>query len=107
MASPSWSVAEQLVDKHRTYELAERLGIVAPRTVLPGSADEVEQIAADFPYPCVVKPRLSHLYRDAFGVKMTKVNGPEELVAAWRRADEERESGSWYRTTSRVPRAGA
>ena len=88
VASPSWSVAERFVDKHRTYALAERLGIAAPRTVLPTSAEELEQIATDFPYPCVVKPRLSHLYRDAFGVKMTKASGPEGLVATWRRAEQ-------------------
>jgi len=88
VASPSWTVTEHFVDKHRTYELAERLGVPAPRTVLPTSVEEVEQIAPDFPYPCVVKPRLSHLYRDAFGVKMTKAGDPEELLAAWRQAEE-------------------
>jgi D-aspartate ligase len=88
VAAPPWSVAEQFVDKHRTYALAERLGVAAPRTARPSSADEVAQIAADFPYPCVVKPRLSHEYRDAFGVKMTKVSGPEELMATWQRAEQ-------------------
>jgi D-aspartate ligase len=86
VATPAWPVAEQFLDKHLTYALAERLGVAAPRTVLPASEEELERIAQDFPYPCVVKPRLSHLYRDAFGVKMTKANGPEELVATWRRA---------------------
>jgi predicted ATP-grasp superfamily ATP-dependent carboligase len=86
LATPSWAVAEQFIDKHRTYALAERLGVTVPKTVLPESEEELAGIAPDLPYPCVVKPRLSHLYRDAFGVKMTKVHGPKGLVATWRRA---------------------
>lgn len=36
----------------------------------------------------MLKPRLSHLYRDTFGVKMTKARNPEQLISAWRRSEQ-------------------
>jgi D-aspartate ligase len=87
VACPPWPVVERFLDKHLTYECARELGVPLPLTVLPGSAEELERLAANLPYPVVVKPRLGHLYRDAFGVKLTKASDRGELVSAWRRSE--------------------
>jgi predicted ATP-grasp superfamily ATP-dependent carboligase len=56
-----------LLDKDRAYDIAVAAGVTVPwtRTVTP-SAD-VAAVAAEAPYPCVVKPVLSHVFRDHFG----------------------------------------
>jgi D-aspartate ligase len=87
VACPSWTVAERFLDKRLTYELAEELDIAIPPTVIARSLKELEGLAGELLYPCVLKPRLSHLYRDAFGIKGTKARNLEELIAAWRQSD--------------------
>jgi biotin carboxylase len=44
-------------DKHLTRELAGAAGVPQPRSALVGSADEAAQVAAEFGYPVVLKPR--------------------------------------------------
>ena len=88
VACPDWSVAERYIDKRYTYELAERLGVPIPRTVVPESAAEVERYAATAAYPCLVKPRESHLYAPRFGEKVTVVRSAAELRAAYAAAAE-------------------
>jgi D-aspartate ligase len=86
VACPGWPVAERFLDKRATYELATRLAVPFPETILPSSEEELERMTSEFPFPCIVKPRFSHVYRDAFGVKMTKVSDRVELLSAWRRS---------------------
>ncbi len=82
VAAPEWSVAERFIDKRHTYELADRLGIPIPRTLAPDGAADVERYARQAAYPCLVKPRESHLYAPRFGEKVTVVRSPAELRAA-------------------------
>jgi D-aspartate ligase len=86
VACPQWPVVQRFLDKQATYELAERLAVPLPKTLLPASEEELKRMIPELPFPCIVKPRLSHLYRDAFGVKMTKVSDRAELLSAWRRS---------------------
>jgi D-aspartate ligase len=88
VACPPWPVAELFIDKHRTYSLAEEHGIAAPRTMLPRSREEFLRGSVEFTGPCVLKPRMSHVYRDAFGVKMTKGSNAGELLGQWKRAEQ-------------------
>ncbi len=83
-----WEVSERFIDKRHTYELAERLGVPAPRTVVPGSVDDLEAARDMLQFPCLVKPRESHRYVEVFGRKMVKVHNYGEMLEAFREADD-------------------
>jgi len=80
-------IVERFLDKWETAQLAERHGVPAPLTFIPESMADLERRRDQLAYPCVVKPRDSHLFYRVFGKKMDKVEGFDELVAAWRAAD--------------------
>jgi D-aspartate ligase len=77
---------EALLDKWRTHEVAERAGVPAPATVVPRSVGDLEEHRAALRFPCLVKPRVGHLYYERFGRKMTKVNDFDALLSAYREA---------------------
>ena len=87
VACMTWPVVERFIDKRRTYELANRIGVPAPRTAVPRDTTEVERCGDELGYPCLLKPSHGHLYRSRFGRKLVKAEGPDELLAAWREAD--------------------
>jgi predicted ATP-grasp superfamily ATP-dependent carboligase len=86
VACPAPEVAQLFLDKLRTSEVAERAGVAAPRTADPTTADELDALAGELTYPCLVKPRESFRYSRAFGVKMHRVEDAAQLRTAWRRA---------------------
>ncbi len=80
---PEHEVIETLMDKRRFSELARSSGFPVPVTLFSGSADELEKVAAQAPYPCIVKP----LYRTAFWSQMVppekkvmKAESPRDLL---------------------------
>jgi D-aspartate ligase len=75
---------ESVLDKRRTYEVAERNGIPAPKTFTPTSFDELRECGRVLKFPCVVKPTSTYPHFATFGRKMTKVNDASELALAWR-----------------------
>ena len=56
---PTESAYEWCFDKRKTYELAERLAIPLPRQVIAGTVAAIEEIAASFGMPLVLKPAAS------------------------------------------------
>ncbi|GAA4914475.1 putative ATP-grasp superfamily ATP-dependent carboligase [Actinomycetospora succinea] len=88
VACPTEPVARTFLDKRITSEVAERAGVEAPRTVSPGSYDELELLIERLRLPCLVKPAESYRYNRAFGVKMKRVHTPDELRTAWGEAHE-------------------
>jgi D-aspartate ligase len=52
-----------MLDKSRTYELANAHGIATPSTILLRTAADAAHIADGLSYPCMLKPRHSHLFR--------------------------------------------
>lgn len=89
VACPDWEVTRQIIDKQFTHVLAERLGVDAPKTLVPHSVAEVKAYAAEVEFPCLVKPCQSHLFFRAFGTKMIRVQSPAEML-------------DWYRQSSEV-----
>jgi len=65
-------------DKQATSGLAANLGIAVPRTFCPKDRAELEYLARDLGYPCVIKPRKS-----AGGVGMSLVSSPGALLDAF------------------------
>jgi predicted ATP-grasp superfamily ATP-dependent carboligase len=61
-ALPEAGVTEWALDKAKTLRLAQRLGVPAPRTVFREDHASDEEFAAAVPYPCVLKPRMSHYW---------------------------------------------
>jgi len=83
VAAPAWSVAAAFIDKSQTYALAQDAGIPMPETIVPASREEAERSATRMTYPCLIKPSVGHLYRTAFGRKMTLVDDTEALLSAY------------------------
>ena len=76
---PTWEVAERFIDKRHTYDLAAELGIAIPGTLVPESPKDLEAYASKLEFPCLVKPRESHLWSARLGGKFTVVNSLEEM----------------------------
>ncbi|MBV9582987.1 MAG: ATP-grasp domain-containing protein [Chloroflexi bacterium] len=66
------------LDKAPLMQLASRLGIPHPRTVLPASLEEVLPLSRGLRFPLVVKPRAS-----SAGRGIAYVAAREDLVGAW------------------------
>jgi D-aspartate ligase len=62
--------------------------VAAPRSILPSGFEQVEELAGNLSYPCLVKPRSSYQYTRAFGAKMRRVETPAQLLSAWRSAED-------------------
>lgn len=86
VACTEWEITERFIDKKQTYALAERIGVPAPKTVLPQSVEDVEKYGQAMEYPCLVKPCQGHRYYAAFGEKMVRVDSFDQMLAAYRLA---------------------
>jgi predicted ATP-grasp superfamily ATP-dependent carboligase len=82
---PGWEVTEKIIDKSKTYEFAEKLGIPVPETFTPTDYDDVTRIAKTIPYPCLIKPTHSHLFSPIYKVKLFKVMTAKDLLRHARR----------------------
>ena len=83
VACPEWDVVEKIVDKRYTYELAADLGIAVPRTLVPESRRDLDRFEREIQYPCLIKPRQSHLYWPVFKSKLAMVNTKAEMHTAY------------------------
>jgi len=86
VACTEWNITEQFIDKKRTYALADAIGVPAPKTTIPNSAEDVERYSRTIQYPCLVKPCQSHRYYDRFKRKMTRVENLGQMLAAYQEA---------------------
>ncbi len=86
VACPDWTICQKYIEKIYTYELADKLGIPAPKTLIPTSEADVFKYAEQIDFPCLIKPSQSHLFYAHFGKKMFPVDNPEDLIATYRSA---------------------
>ena len=75
--TPRWDVVKWAWDKRNTYQLAERLGIPAPRTWYPRSKDDLDEI--DGTFPLVVKPAIKEHFFYATKAKAWRAESRDEL----------------------------
>jgi predicted ATP-grasp superfamily ATP-dependent carboligase len=75
---PDIAHIEKVHDKGSLAEYAMGLGLSIPRTWLPRSAEELEEMAREIPVPAFVKLRTS-----AAGVGIAMVRSTEEMVSTW------------------------
>lgn len=78
-----------VLDKQRTAEVAERLGVSIPRTWCPADVDEAAALAPSLPYPVIVKPRQTNFLSDGHLIKADYivVDAAARLATAWRAVD--------------------
>ena len=71
-----------MLNKLSTYEAATAAGVPTPRYWVASAEhpDEVERVATEAIFPVIVKPRLSHVYESATGIKLIVANDPSELT---------------------------
>lgn len=86
LACPDWNLVNLVVDKKRTYCLADECGIPAPKTMVPDSEVDVKDFCDSIGYPCLIKPCFSHRYYDHFNKKMTRVENLSQALSAFREA---------------------
>jgi predicted ATP-grasp superfamily ATP-dependent carboligase len=83
-----WAVAEKYIDKRHTYDLAAELGIPIPRTLVPEGPGDLDAFAAEVGFPCLVKPRESHLWAARLGGKFTLATSLPEMHESYAAASE-------------------
>jgi predicted ATP-grasp superfamily ATP-dependent carboligase len=77
VTTPDWETTRVVWDKTYTYQLAEKLGIPAPKT---WSVNNVEQLPALYPHlPLAIKPAIKENFFYATGDKAWRVETPQQL----------------------------
>jgi len=76
-----------MLDKGKTYALADKLGIPAPRTFIIETAADLRQASDRINYPCALKPRHGHVFRRHIDGKLLVIKTEAELTQAFERLD--------------------
>jgi predicted ATP-grasp superfamily ATP-dependent carboligase len=83
MATPDLPVLTTFLEKSKLYALADGCGVPHPRTFSPSTAGELEAIAGQVTYPCILKPVYSHAFHEIFKKKMFHARDRSELAEAF------------------------
>lgn len=75
-----YDVVQRALAKTALYRACEVIGVEAPRSWYLDEGAPAG-VAAQVPYPCVLKPDDSRAFYDAFGVKVFVAHTPEEFLA--------------------------
>ncbi len=79
------SLRRALLDKQRTLELAQGLGVPAPRFWEAATLEDVESLVPRVQFPAMIKPAHSHRFQRVFGgQKYLRAESGEDLVAGAR-----------------------
>ena len=84
VSTGDWKSVQWAWDKKKSYELAERLGIPAPRTYNVRNETELETLASRL--PLAVKPAIKEHFFYATGAKAWRADSPEQLRLLYRKA---------------------
>lgn len=77
-------VVLDMLNKARTYELADRIGVDRPRTITVAGTDDLDEATRQLAFPCALKPLRSHVFARHFGLeqKVLLAESPAELRTA-------------------------
>ncbi|MGQ0793019.1 MAG: carboxylate--amine ligase [Deltaproteobacteria bacterium] len=90
---PEASIMDTVVYKDNLQKAAERFNIPTAKSYFPKSLGEIEKIAREVEYPCILKPSYSRSWRRANMIdvvrfeKALKVRTADELVSSYRRIE--------------------
>jgi D-aspartate ligase len=87
VTTPAWDTIRWAWDKKNTYDLAEKLGIPAPKTWNPKTAEELELLRNKL--PLALKPAVKENFFYATGAKAWRADTLEELKAIYHRAQKQ------------------
>ncbi len=85
VVAQSWERVRDLIEKHRTYEIAREAGVPFPKLQRVRAADAALAFAREIGYPCLVKPSVGHLFFKLFGRKMLMPYSEPQLERALER----------------------
>lgn len=68
VAAPSYETAIKALDKVQTIRIAEKCGVPCPRTFIIDDVKVLKEIADDFRYPLVIKPRMKVFWKRERGI---------------------------------------
>jgi predicted ATP-grasp superfamily ATP-dependent carboligase len=76
VAVPPYEVAMKAYDKFQTTRIAQRCGVPYPKTFLVDNIETLKEIADEFNYPVVIKPRMKVFWKNekAIMMKVTSIN---------------------------------
>ncbi len=69
-----------MLDKAQTHAIAKAANVPAPEMWVVNTLAEVEEIRDRIKYPCGLKPRVSHVFKQYFDRKLFVVQSSEELL---------------------------
>jgi predicted ATP-grasp superfamily ATP-dependent carboligase len=81
-------VVLDLLDKNRTYEIARRAGVGAPRTIPLHGPEDLEPAVAEIGLPCALKPLHIHEFSRIFMRKVFLIRDVETLRRAFAQTSE-------------------
>ncbi len=73
---------EKVIDKKGLALIAQEHGLNIPQTYIVDQNSDLAVIGAGTPYPCIIKPALSHKFVKVFRQKCLYANNKDELMAA-------------------------
>ncbi|MDG5467375.1 hypothetical protein P9J64_03475 [Deltaproteobacteria bacterium IMCC39524] len=80
VACPDYATVVKVIDKRKTYTIANLAGIPVPQTLLPVSAAEAKEFSQMVGFPCLLKPAQSHMFLEHFRKKMFVADNPSEII---------------------------
>lgn len=79
--TPEWSILRKLIEKPQTYKLAQECEVPYPKTFLPKTLRDLNDVKNDIVYPCILKPVLGHIFFSEFKVKNFPAKDFSELTS--------------------------
>lgn len=83
--APPWEITRHVLDKNRTRQAAERVGVSMPHCYGVMNAEQAQ--AAEFRFPVAVKPVFSHQFTQRFRKKLIVAARRDELIECLRVTD--------------------
>mgnify|MGYP000636891348 CR=1 FL=1 len=77
------NLIEKIIVKKNTYDIADKLGILYPKTYNPISFEEAKEYYRLMGAGCILKPSIGHLFFNIFKKKMLIIRSIEELKTAF------------------------
>ncbi len=87
---PDAWIIETFLNKSKSYPFAQQHGLHCPQTYFVNNYTELEKIAGNIKFPCILKPLFSHLWRIKFAAKkVIRVESTKDLIDTHSQLNEE------------------
>ncbi len=73
---------EQIIAKNGLHFLSEKHQLHAPQTIMVDDRVDINRVAETMPYPCIIKPALSHEFVKVFRQKCLSAGNRDQLLKA-------------------------